>query len=162
MANNKYNPDISLPRVTNLEPVKCVKVYMSDEKEFLIKENDIIAVQFIRDDGRIVVRKGRVKDVIAVNQRELSTPKDNVSRIILDCSEQFSVKVIEIKFKNIIAVGNIDDEFTDYSDRIEKLEPNFMEGNRIPIRHHGMHSKDCKCNKSSSNGLPNKGIPLRK
>jgi hypothetical protein len=154
------NQDKRLPRTTDLKPLKCVKITMSNEKEYIVTQEDIIAVQFVRPmDNKIIIRRGRVQDLVIINQRELSTPKDNASRIILDCSEQFSVKVIEIKFKDIIAIGGIDTEFEDYSDRIEELGPNFMEGNTIPIRHGGMCTSDECCKPA---GITTRGVAIRK
>lgn len=148
--------ELKLPRAKNITPVKCVKISMDNEKEYTVKQDDLVAIQFIKGN-LIVVRRGRIKDIVVINSRELSAPTDNVSHIILDCSQQFSVKILEIKFTDIIAIGNIDDEFEDYNDRIEKLEPNHMspDGCKIPTRHHGMHTKkDCP--------ITPRGIPLRK
>ena len=133
---------LKLPKAVNLEMVRCVKMTMSNEEEYTVKVGDIVAIQFVKDDKRILVRRGRIKDLVVVNKRELSTPTDNVSRIILDCSEQFTVKIIEIKFTDVIKIGGIDDEFEDYSDRITELESNFINGNTIPTRCHGMITKE--------------------
>ena len=149
-----------LPRATDLKMLKCVKITMNNGKEYIVREDDIVAIQFVRHDGQIIIRKGRIKDLVVINQRELSTPKDNASRIILDCSEQFSVKVREIKFKDIIDMGGIDHKFEDYSDR-EDIEHNHMEGNKIPIRHGGMCTEEeCKCHDKPK--LPRNGFPVLK
>ena len=129
---------LKLPFMTECKLIKCVKISMSNGEEYTIKNNDLVGIQFVRNDERIFVRKGRIHDIIIVDKRSLSSHIDNVSRIILDCSEQFTVKTIEIKFKDIIKIGGIDDEFEDYSDRITHLKPNFIEGNKIPTREHGM------------------------
>ena len=142
-----------LPKAKDITPIRCVKISMNNEKEYVIKEGDVVGVQFIKDN-LILIRKGRIKDIVVINSRQLSAPTDNVSHIILDCSEQFTVKLIEIKFTDIIAIGGIDDEFEDYDNRIKHLEPNHIEGNSIPTRQGGMHTKsDC---------VSKRGIPLRK
>ena len=143
---------LKLPKATNLEMVKCVKISMSNDENYTLKVDDLVAIQFVKDDKRILVRKGRVKDLVVINQRELSTRTDNVSRIILDCSEQFTVKILEIKFTDVIKIGDIDAEFEDYSDRITELEHNHIEGCDYPVREHGLITKeecakahDCHC-----------------
>ena len=131
-----------LPHVEDIKMVKCANITMSDGKNFMIKENDLVGIQFIRPDNQIIVRRGRIKDFKIVNKRELSNKVDNLSHIILDCSEQFSVKILEIKLKDIIAIGSIETEFEDYSDRITQLAPNVIEGNiNIPVREGGMVTK---------------------
>ena len=139
-----------LPKVVNLDMVKCVKITMSNDEEYTLKVDDLVAIQFIKDDKRILVRRGRVKDLVVISSRELSCKEDNVSRIILDCSEQFTVKILEIKFSEVIKIGNIDDEFEDYSDRITELKPDHMKecehGTHIPVREHGMCTKGENCN----------------
>lgn len=134
--------NLKLPKAVNLETIKCVKISMNNDESYTLKVDDLVAIQFVKDDKRILVRRGRVKDLVVVNQRELSCKTDNVSRIILDCSEQFTVKILEIKFSDVIKIGGIDDEFEDYSDRITELEPNYMEGNKCPVREHGLVTKE--------------------
>ena len=136
-----------LPKLNKYELLTCIKLSMDNGEEYTIKTNDLIGIQFVKDDKRILVRRGRVKDIVVVNRRKLSTIDDNVSHIILDCSEQFSIKIIEIKFKDIIKIGGIDDEFEDYNDRITDLEPNFIDGCRIPTRENGMYTKEEMINK---------------
>lgn len=132
-----------LPTVDKVKMVKCANIIMSDGKEYIIKENDLVGIQFIRPNGQIIVRRGRIKDFKIVNSRELSNKTDNLSHIILDCSEQFSVKIIEIKLKDIIAIDKVDAEFKDYSDRIEHLAPNYIEGDlKVPVREGGMITKE--------------------
>lgn len=137
---------LKLPKAVNLEMVKCVKITMNNEETYTVKVDDLVGIQFVKDDKKILVRRGRIKDLVVVNSRELSTKTDNVSRIILDCSEQFTVKILEIKFSDIIKIGSIDDEFEDYSDRITELIPDHMEecehGSKIPVREHGFHCKE--------------------
>lgn len=134
---------LKLPIMTDCKLIKCVKISMNNGEEYTIKTDDLVGIQFVRHDERILVRRGRIKDIVVVNKRHLSDCKnDNLSRIILDCSEQFTVKTIEIKLKDIIKIGDIDDTFEDYSDRITHLKPNFMEGNRIPTRYHGMITEE--------------------
>ena len=127
-----------LPVMTDCKLIKCIKISMNNGEEYIVKTDDLVAIQFIRNDERIFVRKGRIHDIVLVDKRSLSSRVDNVSRIILDCSEQFTIKTIEIKLKDIIKIGGLDDEFDDYSDRITELKPNFIEENRIPTREHGM------------------------
>ena len=132
-----------LPIMTDCQLIKCVKISMNNGEEYTIKTDDLVGIQFIRHDERILVRRGRIKDIVVVNKRNLSNcNNDNVSRIILDCSEQFTVKTLEIKLKDIIKIGGIDDVFEDYNDRITHLKPNFIEGNRIPTRYHGMITEE--------------------
>lgn len=134
---------LKLPVMTDCKLIKCVKISMSNGEEYTIKTDDLVGIQFVRHDERILVRRGRIKDIVVVNKRHLSDCKnDNSSHIILDCSEQFTVKTLEIKLKDIIKIGSIDDAFEDYSDRITHLKPNFMEGNRIPTRYHGMITEE--------------------
>ena len=139
---NCMHSQLKLPRAIDLDMVKCVKITMNNDEEYTVKVDDLVAIQFVKDDKKILVRRGRVKDLVVINKRELSTKADNVSHIILDCSEQFSVKILEIKFSDIIKVGGIDDEFEDYSDRITELKPDCMHehdgGVSIPVREHGM------------------------
>lgn len=128
-----------LPHVEDVKMIKCANIVMSNGNTFMIKEDDLVGIQFIRPDNQIIVRRGRIKDFKIVNKRELSNKVDNLSHIILDCSEQFSVKILEIKLKDIIAIGSIETEFEDYSDRITQLAPNVIEGDlNIPVREGGM------------------------
>ena len=133
-----------LPNFVDCEPLKCAKILMSNDEEYIVKIDDLVAIQFIKNDEKILVRRGRIKDIIIVNKKQLSKyVSDNVSRIILDCSEQFTVKIIDIRLSDIIKIGGIDDEFDDYSDRETYIEPNFMKDNGfdgaiIPVREHGM------------------------
>ena len=142
----RFHDHLKLPKATNIDMVKCVKIHMSNDEDYVLKVDDLVAIQFVKDDKRILVRRGRIKDLVVVNYRELSCKTDNASRIILDCSEQFTVKIIEIKFSDVIKIGAIDDEFEDYSDRITKLEPNHLEnceeGLKVPVREHGMVTKE--------------------
>ena len=138
--------NLKLPKEVDIDMVKCVKITMNNEETYTVKVDDLVAIQFVKNDQQILVRRGRVKDLVVVNQRELCTKTDNVSRIILDCSEQFTVKILEIKFTDVIKIGGIDDEFEDYSDRITQLEPGHIHecehGAHIPPRDHGMHTKE--------------------
>ena len=133
---------LKLPVVTECKPIMGAQISMSNGESYTIKANDLVAIQFVRNDEKIFVRRGRVRDVVLVDKRQLSTNKDNVSRIILDCSEQYTVKVIEIKIKDVIKIDDISAEFPDYSDRITKLEPNYVEENTIPVREHGMITEE--------------------
>ena len=154
-----------LPKATNIDMVKCVKIDMNNEESYTIKVDDLVAIQFIKNDQQILVRRGRVKDLVVINQRELSTKTDNVSRIILDCSEQFTVKILEIKFTDVIKIGGIDDEFEDYGDRITELKPNHIHecehGTSIPVREHGMHTKE-ECPVPRKPIVNKKGMPITK
>ena len=138
--------NLKLPKVSNLEMIRSVKITMSNDESYSLTVGDLASIQFIKDDNKILVRRGRIKDIVVVNSRELTTKIDNASRIILDCSEQFTVKIIEIKFSDIISIGDIDAEFEDYSDRITELESNNMHvcecGAKIPVREHGMRLKN--------------------
>ena len=135
-----------LPKTVNLEIVRCVKMTMDDGTEYTVKIDDLVGIQFIKNDNQILVRKGRVKDLVVINSRELSTRSDNVSKIILDCSEQFSVKIVEIKFSDVIKIGKIDDEFNDYNDRITELDPSHLEESsdvaEIPVKDQYLHNED--------------------
>ena len=131
-----------LPKAVNLEMIRCVKVDMSNGDSYTVKQDDLVAIQFIKDNKQILVRRGRIKDLVVINRRELSKQTDNVSHIILDCSEQFTVKIIEIKFSDIIKIGSIDDEFYDYNDRIAEIKPNFIEGDSYPVREGGLVTED--------------------
>lgn len=152
MRNCLHN-NLKLPKAVDLDMVRCVKVTMSNEESYTVKVDDLVAIQFVKNDQQILVRRGRIKDLVVINRRELSTKTDNVSHIILDCSEQFTVKLIEIKFSDVIKIGGIDDEFEDYSDRITQLEPGHLkdckaDGCKIPVREHGFHTKEeCPVNK---------------
>lgn len=131
-----------LPKVNKFELVKCIKITMDNGEQYTIKTNDLVAVQFVKNDKTILVRRGRIKEIVTYARKALSTHDDCVSHIILDCSAQFSIQILEIKIKDIIKIGGIDDEFDDYSDRIKQLEPNYIEGNRVPTREHGMLTKE--------------------
>lgn len=116
-----------LPKATNLEMIRCVRMTMDDGKTYTIKVDDLVSIQFIKNDNQILVRKGRIKDLVVVNQRELSCKTDNVSRIILDCSEQFTVKIIEIRFSDVIAIGGINDTFESFENRTTELDVSNMQ-----------------------------------
>lgn len=141
--------NLKLPKAVDLDMVKCVKITMNNEETYTVKVDDLVGIQFVKNDQQILVRRGRIKDLVVVNQRELSTKSDNVSRIILDCSEQFTVKILEIKFTDVIKIGGIDDEFEDYSDRITELKPDHTHecehGTHIPPREHGFHTHPEHC-----------------
>ena len=139
---NCIGNQLKLPTVTDFKLMRCAQIFMSNGESYFIKSNDLVAIQFVLHDEKILVRRGRVKDIVIMNRRELSRCEDNVSHITLDCSEQFSVKIIDIYFKDIIKIGAIDEEFEDYKDRITHLEPNFKDGNHIPVREHGMITKE--------------------
>ena len=111
-----------LPVMTDCKLIKCIKISMNNGEEYIVKTDDLVAIQFIRNDERIFVRKGRIHDIVLVDKRSLSSRVDNVSRIILDCSEQFTIKTIEIKLKDIIKIGGLDDEFDDYDDEYDKYD----------------------------------------
>ena len=112
-----------LPKMVHVEPVLACTIHMDNGESYSFKKGDIVAIQYVNEREHIVVRKGRVKDIVIVNTRNIHTVCDNVSRINLDCSEQFSVHMIEIKFKDIIKVGGVDEEFDDYDDRKTEIEP---------------------------------------
>lgn len=137
---------LKLPVMTGYELVKCIRISMNNGESYTVKTNDHVAIQFVKDDKKILIRRGRIKDIVIVNRRSLSTVDDNVSHIILDCSQQFSIKILEIKLKDIIKIGDIDAEFPDYRDRIKELEPNYLKDNqcssKIPTRHDGMITKE--------------------
>ena len=163
MCNKPEHPVCpKLPGVKDINMVKCANIIMTDGKEFLIKENDLVGIQFIRNDNTIVLRKGRIKDFKVVNQRELSNKIDNLSHIILDCSEQFSVKILEIKFKDIIKIDTIDAVFEDYEDRITELTQNFIEGDlKVPVREGGMVTKE-ENKKNNKNKMSSRGFAITK
>lgn len=130
---------MKLPKVENASMIPTIKLKFSNEKEFVISVDGLVGIQFIKDDKTILVRRGRVKDIVLIKRRELAHCEDCESRIILDCSEQFSINIIEIKLKDIIDIDEIDYEFKDYSERITELKPNNIHGNTsIPVREHGM------------------------
>lgn len=158
ICNNK-----KLPTVTDCKLITCVKISMSNGEEYTLKTDDLVAIQFVRCDEKIIVRRGRVKEIIIVNKRQLSCGNDNVSRIILDCSEQFTVKIIEIKLNDIIKIGKIDDEFEDYNDRITELQPNFMTENTIPARDHGMITEqDLAVTETAKQTVSKRGFAITK
>lgn len=137
-----------LPTVTGFSMIQCVRISLSNGEVYTLKINDLVGIQFVKNNERIFVRKGRVKDIVIVNKRNFSTLDDNASHIILDCSEQYTIKLVEIKIKDIIKVGRIEDEFDDYDDRITELDPNFIEGDlHIPTREHGMYTEEEMMNK---------------
>lgn len=141
MCNN-----LKLPIMNKYELIRCIKMYMNNGEEYTIKVGDLVGIQFVKDDKRILVRRGRIKDIVIYNRRTLTTSNDNLSHIILDCSEQFTIKILEIKLTDIIKIGGIDDEFEDYSDRIKQLDPNFIvdeyTGCKIPVRQNGMYTEE--------------------
>lgn len=148
-----------LPFVSDIKMIKCANLIMSDGTNFSIKENDLIAVQFIRPDDKIIIRKGRLKDFKIINNRDINNKIDNLSHIILDCSEQFSVKIIEIKIKDIIDIGTFEKEFKDYSERIDHLAPNTLDGNlKVPVREGGMVTKEEQLN--SKKEIPNETVEM--
>ena len=152
----KIHDCLKLPKVEELELVRCVKVTMNNDESCIIKTDDLVGIQFVKDNKQIVVRRGRIKDIAVVNRRELSSTEDNVSRIVLDCSEQFTVKIIEIKFSDIIRIAGVDDEFKDYKDMIDRLPPGYMDDDKIPVREQGMVTKE-EAKKSSGAMI---GYPL--
>lgn len=159
--------NLKLPKAVDLDMVKCVKITMSNEETYTIKVDDLVGIQFVKNDQQILVRRGRIKDLVVVNQRELSTKTDNVSRIILDCSEQFTVNILEIKFTDVIKIGGIDDEFEDYSDRITELKPGHLEdckedGCKIPVREHGMHTQKEHCEMHHKPAVTPRGFAITK
>lgn len=133
---------LKLPKMSKYEMIKCIKISMDNGEDYTIKTNDLVGIQFLKNDKQILVRRGRIKDIVIVNRRTLSTCDDNVSHIILDCSQQFSIKIIEIKLKDIIKIGGIDDEFPDYNNRIKELESNYLKdgscSSQVPTRQGGM------------------------
>ena len=150
---------LKLPKAVKLDMVRCVKIEMSNEESYTIKEGDLVGIQFVKDDTKILVRKGRVKDIIVINDKATTDGAKtngipNVSHIVLDCSEQFTVKLVEIRFVDIIKVGGIDDEFEDYNDRITELEPNFIEGDNCPVREGGLVTKQEAKKNKRPNGIP--------
>lgn len=154
---------LKLPKAVKLDMIRCVKIDMSNDESYTIKEGDLVGIQFVKDDSKILVRKGRIKDIVVINERATTdgcktNGIPNVSHIVLDCSEQFTVKLVEIRFVDIIKIGGIDDEFDDYSDRITELEPNYMHGNNCPVREGGLVTKEEAKNKKK----PPKGIPIMK
>lgn len=142
-----------LPKMVSVLPILACEIRMDNGESYSVKEGDIVAIQYINEREQIVVRKGRVKDIVIVNRRDIHTVCDNVSRINLDCSEQFSVHMIEIKFKDIIKIGNIDDEFDDYEDRITELEPSTIETTG---------SSEVKTPVAQKDIIPNVSIPEKK
>ena len=159
MSCNCFCDRRKLPIINNYDLIRCIRINMSNGEQYTVKTGDLVGIQFIKNDKQILLRKGRIKEINVVNKRCLSTETDNVSCIILDASEQFSIKLIEIKLKDIIKIGAITDEFPDYSDRITELEPNFVEecknGVKIPTRHDGMITKEELQNKITKPGRDN-------
>lgn len=135
---SQISNETKLPKIENASMIKTIKLTFSNKKEFVASVDGLVAIQFIKDDKNILVRRGRVKDIVLIKQRSLTHCEDHESRIILDCSEQFSINIIEIKLKDIIDIGGIDDEFTDYSERITELTPNNETFQSVPVREHGM------------------------
>lgn len=126
-----------LPHVDDIKMLKCISVTISDGRTIVLKQDDVVGIQFICGNN-ILVRRGRIKDFKIVNNRDLLCKTDNLSHIVLDCSEQFSVKIIEIKFKDIVDIRD-DENFTSYEDRITELSPGCIHGNvHIPVRERGM------------------------
>lgn len=140
--DNKNHCNRRLPSVKYTEPIKCFRIYMDNGEDYTIKTNDMVAIQFVKDNKRILVRRGRIKDFFVVNKRQLSKSFDDVSHIVLDCSEQFSIKIIDIRFCDIIKIGGIDDEFDDYSDRLTTIEPNYIDGDKLPVRKGGLVTEE--------------------
>lgn len=131
-----------LPSVSEIKLLTCVSLTMNNGQEYIIKQNDLVGIQFVKCDKKILVRRGRVKEIKIVNRREIGTCMDNASYIILDCSEQFTVKTVEIKIKDIIKIGSVYEKFDDYDDRVTELIPNFIEGSTIiPTREFGMYTE---------------------
>ena len=56
-----------LPNFVDCEPLKCAKILMSNDEEYIVKIDDLVAIQFIKNDEKILVRRGRIKDIIIVN-----------------------------------------------------------------------------------------------
>lgn len=148
-----------LPIINNYDILKSIRINMSNGESYTVTVGDIVKVQFIKDDKQILIREGRIKDINIVNRRCLSTANDNVSYITLDASQQFSIKLIDIKLKDIIKIGDITDRFIDYSDVTTELEPNYIEGRedgmKIPTRHDGMVTKEEYINKITKPGKEN-------
>ena len=162
----RCNDHLKLPKPIKLDMLRCVKIDMNNEESYIIKEGDLVGIQFIKDDKLILVRKGRIKDIVVINERCVTNGGKSeggithASHIVLDCSEQFSVKIIEIKFTDIIKIGGIDDKFDDYTDRITELKPNCIEDNKFPVREHGLVTKEEIKDKKSA--ITRKGLAVTK
>ena len=161
----RCNEHVKLPKPVKLDTIRCIRLDMNNNESYIIKEGDLVGIQFIKDDKLILVRKGRVKDIVVINERGITNGGKtegipHASHIILDCSEQFTVKLVEIKFTDIIKVGGIDDEFDDYSERITELKPNCIEGNKYPVREHGLVTKEEVKDKKSA--ITRKGLAVTK
>ena len=122
----------SLPRITEVENIKSFKLFFNDKEYcFKITQDDLISVQYINERDQIVVRRGRIKDIVAIAER--GTNYGDNSRIILDCSEQYTVKIIEVKINSIIEMGDIDkDDYKDYSNRKTDIEQHRRQC-RVPV-----------------------------
>lgn len=164
----RCNNHSKLPKPTKLDMIRCVKIDMNNDESYIIKEGDLVGIQFIKDDKLILVRKGRIKDIVVINERGITNGGKSecgiphASHITLDCSEQFTVKLIDIKFTDIIKIGGIDDKFDDYIDRITELEPNFIEGNKCPVREHGLVTKEEAKKNPPKGAIGSRGLAVSK
>lgn len=160
--NKHEHAHSKLPRAVDLDMVKCAKLKMNNGKEYVVKVDDLVAIQFVKNDEHILIRRGRVKDIVVINKRELSCPTDTVSHIILDCSEQFSVKILEIKFSDVIEIGRIDDELTDYTHR-DDIEANHpVHDDKDTIGKLVNNDKMENLAVSSPNKITSRGMAIRK
>lgn len=129
-----------LPSVDNIKMLTCCSVDLSTGKNIVIKQNDLVAVQFVKGKD-IIIRRGRIAEIKVSKTRGIDDKTDNLSCIVLDCSEQFTVKIIEIKFRDVVDIGEVDGEFVDYNNRATELEVSSLrdteEPNIIPVRERG-------------------------
>ena len=140
--NGHWHPELGtiepLPKARYCRPISCMEILMDNGESYIVRVGELVSVQFIMNDQKIIVRRGRVYDLKIANYKNLSNSySDNISNITLDCSEQFSQKIITIKVKDILRVGGFTEEYPEYPEKSE-LEPGWIEGPHHPVRNGGL------------------------
>lgn len=128
-----------LPKVKSCRPIACTEIQMDNGDTYVIKVGDVVSIKFIQNDERVIVRRGRVHDIRVSTKRCMNTD-DNISNIILDCSQQFSQKIIEIKIKDVLEINHYNHEYEDLNEK-DKIEHGYIEGPHYPVREGGLEYK---------------------
>ena len=142
--NSHWHPEIGtikpLPKAKSYKPLPCAEIIMDDGTTYVVRVGELVSIQFIKNDQRVLVRRGRVMDIKIANVKKLSSAEDNVSNIILDCSEQFSNDITDIKLKDILQIRHFNHNFEDLPE-IGELTLGYIEGPHYPVREGGLVEK---------------------
>lgn len=143
--NSHWHPEIGtiepLPKAKSYKLLPCVEICMDDGSTYITRVGEMVSIQFIENNQRVVVRRGRVMDIKVANIKKLSSAEDNVSNIVLDCSEKFSEDIIDIKMTDILQIRHFNHNFEDLPE-IGELTPGCIEGPHYPVREGGLIYED--------------------